>query len=168
MPTKLLLPSSTPYISDRYLFRSQSNDTRIPPKQKRSENTSSSQTKRYKSSSSKYPGQNPNIYKFSNNQNQKRSQSSDTNRYYFSLDQTFPSSQQTLTYLRSGHGLEHRSVTFIDGSASTSISDTPYLFSKPVRTRKKRSTTTSTYIRPEGMIIEQEKNKNLKTFFFLL
>lgn len=147
MSTKTLLPSSSSHITDRYFFRSQSNDARLPSKHKKIENTSPSQRKRYKFPS-KNPSQHPNIYQFSNNQNQKRAHSSDTNRYYFSLDQSFPTPQQTSTYLRSGTGPEQRSVTFIEGS-STTISDTPYLFSKPTRSHKKRSTT-STYVRPEG------------------
>jgi hypothetical protein len=135
MSTKTVLPSSSSLITDRYFFRSHSNDTRISSKMK-SDGSSSPKRKRYKFSSTKTE-QYPNVYKFSTNQN--RSYSSDSNRYYFSLENTTRYPQQTLTYLRSGTNREPRSVTFVEGS-STFLSDTPYCFS------------TTTYPHLEGKI----------------
>jgi hypothetical protein len=136
MSTKTLLPSSS-HITDRYFFRTHSNDTRISSKTK-SDGTSSPKRIRYKFSSNNTESY-PNVYNFSTNQNKKRSHSSDSNRYYFSLENTTKYPSQTLTYLRSGVNREPRSVTFIDGT-STFRSDTPYFFS------------TTTYPHLEGKI----------------
>jgi hypothetical protein len=148
MSTQTLLPASS-HINDRYDLRSQSNDTRLTSKNKL-DNKSPSQRKRYKFSN-KNTEQYTDIYKFPTNENRKRSRSSDTNRYYFSLENSIQNPQQTLTYLRCGSGLEPRSVTFVDGS-STFISDTPYLFSKTTKSHR-YPTTTSTYIQSDGKII---------------
>ncbi len=148
MSTQTLLPASS-HINDRYDLRSQSNDRRLTSKNKL-DNKSPSQRKRYKFSN-KNTEQYTDIYKFPTNENRKRSRSSDTNRYYFSLENSIQNPQPTLTYLRSGSGLEPRSVTFVDGS-STFISDTPYLFSKTTKSHR-YPTTTSTYIQSDGKII---------------
>jgi hypothetical protein len=144
MSTKTLLPPSS-YINERYFFHSQPTNTRISLKNKL-DDTSSSQKKRHKYSST-YNEQYPDIYKFPINQYEKRSHSSDSDRYYFPSDNT----QQTLAYLRSGSGYEQRSVTFNDGS-STFISDAPYSFSRATKSQR-YPTTTSTFIYPEGKII---------------
>jgi hypothetical protein len=156
MTTKTLLPSSS-HITDRYFFRAHSNDTRLSTKNKL-DNTPPSQRKRYKFSSINTE-QYASIYKFPTDQNEKRSHSSDSNRYYFSSDDLIQKPQQTLTYLRSGSSSDQRSVTFIEGS-STFLSDTPYLFSKTITTTtspQKYSSTTSTSIHPESKIILIEK-----------
>jgi hypothetical protein len=156
MSTKILLQSSLP-ITDRYHFRSQSNDTRLSSKNK-SDRTSPTQRKRYKFSPT-YTEQYDNIYKFPTNQYGKRSHSSDSNRYYFPSENLTQYPQQTLTYLRSGSGLDQRSITFIDGSSSYT-SDTPYLFSRTTKSQR-YPTTTSTYIHSDGKIIIIKKKNYL-------
>jgi hypothetical protein len=148
MSTQTLLPASS-HINDHYQFRSQSNDTRLASKN-RLDNTSPSQRKRYKFSNTNTE-QYTDIYKFPTNQDRKRSRSSDTNRYYFSLENSIQNPQQTLTYIQSGSDLEPRSVTFLEGS-STFISDTPYFFSNTTKSYR-YPTTKSTYIQSDGKII---------------
>ncbi len=177
MSTTALQPSTTSHIADRYLFRSLSNDnqnSRIPSttprKNKLNNNNPASTTppalkKRYKFSSNT-PDQNNNVYKFPNGHTEQRSHSTDTDRYYFPPDDSVKKPQQTLTYVRSGTGLEQRAVTFIDGTSATSdkilspttksiqqttiTPDTPYLFSKTTESQRHPSATSS--VNPEGKI----------------
>jgi hypothetical protein len=153
MSTKTLLPSSSSHITDRYLFRSQSNDkhTSTRTRQNKSNHSPSLSKKRYRfSSTDTSQHNNKNVYKFPNKQSERRSHSSDSSRYYFSPDNTYITPQQTLTFARSGSGLEQRSVTLIDGT-STITSDTPYLFSKTTESQRYPSRT-SRFIIPDGMI----------------
>ncbi len=155
MSTKTLLPSSS-HINDRYFFHSHSNtpnNTRLSTKTKLNDISSpSSLSKRYKFSSTNTEQYDDKIYNFSTNQPEQRSHSSDSNRYYFPPDSSIKNSQHTLTYLRSGSGLGQRSMAFIEGGTSTSMSDTPYLFSKTSETQQYPSTI-STFIHPDGRII---------------
>lgn len=154
MSTKTLLPSSS-HINDRYFFHSHSNipnNTRLSTKTKLNDISSpSSLSKRYKFSSTNTEQYDDKIYNFSTNQTEQRSHSSDSNRYYFPPDSSIKNSQHTLTYLRSGSGLGQRSMAFIEGGTSTSMSDTPYLFSKTSETQQYPSTI-STFIHPDGRI----------------
>ena len=139
MATKTLLPpssSSSSLITDRYFFRSHSNDPRG--------SSSSSLPKKHDRFSPKNKNQYPNIYKFPTDQNDQRSHSSESTRYYFSLENTSRNLQQTLTNARSTQRPEPRSVTFIEGS-STFLSDAPYLFSATSKSQK--------YPHPEGKLI---------------
>ncbi len=176
MTTTALQPPSSSHIQDRYLFRSLSNDnqnSRIPSaitrKNKLNNNPTLSTTtppslkKRYKFSSVPTDQNNNNVYKFPNGQTEQRSHSNDSDRYYFPPDDSIKKPQQTLTYVRSGDGLEQRSVTFIDGTPAatdkisslaksiqptTIIPDTPYLFSKTTESPRHPSATSS--VNPEG------------------
>jgi len=175
MTTTALPPpptSSSSHIQDRYLFRSLSNDNQksTTRKNKLSPNPTASNTppslrKRYKFSSVSTDQNNNNVYKFPNGQTDQRSQSTDSNRYYFPPDDSMKKPQQTLTYVRSGSGLEQRAVTFIDGTPAmtdkissptkslqktTIIPDTPYLFSKTTESPRHPSATSS--VNPEGTI----------------
>ena len=153
------LPPSSSHYTDRYLFRSLSNDnhhgrgssSNATRKTKLTNGTDATSTppaqrKRYKFSSITADQNNNDVYKFPNGQGEQRSQSTDsTNRYYFPPDDAAQKSQQTFTYVRSGNALEQRSVTFIDGmptmsdkislplaksiTPATITPDTPYLFS---------------------------------------
>ena len=137
MSTRTGVPSSS-LITDRYFFPSNSNDTRISTKTKSDGTSSPTKRKRYKFSSSNTDYY-PDVYYFSSDFNEQRTHSLESNRYYFSLENTMRYPQQTFTYLRPGAYYEPRSVTFIDGSP-TFRSDTPYLFS------------TTTYPHLEGKI----------------
>lgn len=168
MATTALPPpttSSTSHIQDRYLFRSLSNEnqrsTARKSKYNSNRNPTSSTTppslrKRYKFSSVSTDQNNNNVYKFSTSPTEQRSQSTGSDRYYFRPDDSTRKPDQTLTYVRSGHGLEHRNVTFIDGTSTTPdkrlspaiIPDTPYLFSKPTESQRHPSATSS--VNPEG------------------
>lgn len=171
MTTTALPPqSSSTHIQDRYLFRSLSNDNKTR-KNKLSNNpilstTPPSSNKRYKFSSPKTDQNNNDVYKFPNGHTEQRSHSTDSDRYYFSPDDSIKKPQQTLTYVRSGSGLEQRAVTFIDGTSvptdkispsTKSIQptiitpDTPYLFSKTTESPRHPSATSS--INPEGNIL---------------
>jgi len=170
MTTTALPPPSTSHIQDRYLFRSLSNDnqnSRIPSpttkKKKLNTNPTQSTTppslrKRYKFSSVSTDQNNNDVYKFPNGQTEQRSHSTDSDRYYFPPDDSIKKPQQTLTYLRSGSGLEQRAVTFIDGTPVTTdiisspiksiqptiiVPDTPYLFSKTTESQRHPSATSS-------------------------
>ncbi len=149
MATKTLLPSS-PHISNRYFFRSKSNDLRH--KKKSSKNkldyTSPDSRKRYKFSSVHPNQHNNNIYKFPTKQTQQRAHSSESDRYFFPLNSPNRNSQPSLAHLRSISNYDQRSAKFYR-SSSTSISDTPYLFSKTTEIPRYR-TTTSTYAHPQG------------------
>ncbi len=178
MATTALPPqttSSSSHIQDRYLFRSLSNDNQrsTARKNKLSSNpTSSSDTppalrKRYKFSSVTTDQNNNSVYKFPNGQTEQRSQSTDSNRYYFPPDDSVKRPQQTLTYVRSGSGLEQRAVTFIDGTPAMTdkISsptkslhpDTPYLFSKTTESPRHPSATSS--VNPEGTIHRHQRKR---------
>ncbi|CAM2717941.1 unnamed protein product [Rotaria socialis] len=149
------LPPPSSHISDRYLFGSPSNDNRASrmsattratrkTKSNHQNPVSSSSTppltrKRYKFSSAAIDQNNNNVYKFPNEHIEPRSHSTDSDRYYFSTDDSLKQPQKTLTYIRSGNGLEPHTITFIDGTSSiaekislptTIVTDTPYLFSK--------------------------------------
>ena len=118
MATKTLSPSLS-LITDRYFFRSHSNEPK--DRSKMTWNISPNTSKKRYQFSSKTLQINPNVYNFSNSD--KRSHSSDTSRYYFSRN--LPQS------------LEPRAVTFMEGS-SIILSDTPYLFSPTTSTRTYR------------------------------
>jgi hypothetical protein len=95
-------PSST-HIQDRYLFRSLSNDNQTR-KNKVSNNPTLSTTptsleKRYKFSSVTIDQNNNDVYKFPNGHTEQRSHSTDSDRYYFSPDDSIKKPQQTLTYV---------------------------------------------------------------------
>jgi hypothetical protein len=179
MATTALPPSTTSHIPDRYLFRSLSNDnqtSRIPSatarKNKVNPNNPASSTtppelkKRYKFSSNTPDQNNNNVYKFPNGQTEQRAHSTDANRYYFPPEDSTKKPQQTLTYVRSGTGLEQRAVTFINGTSATTdkisspttksiqpttiTPDTPYLFSKAAESQRHPSATSS--VNPEGKI----------------
>ena len=148
MATKTLYPSSS-HLTDRYFFRSHSTDPKhfkIKHKNKlNNNNISPRSTKRYKFSSPNTNQYHDNVYKFPTKQNERRSYSSDSNRYYFKPEILYNNSQRTLTYVRSNDGSEQCPVTFIDGT-----SHTPYLFSNTSESQRYSSTTTSAFIRPEG------------------
>ena len=166
--TALPPPSASSHIQDRYLFRSLSNDNQKSATRKTKlninptgSNTPPSLKKRYKFSSASTDQNNNNVYKFPNGQTEQRSHSTDSDRYYFSPEDSMKKPQQTLTYVRSGSGLEQRAVTFIDGTSekistpikslqqTTITPDTPYLFSKTTESPRHPSTTSS--VNPEGM-----------------
>ncbi len=177
MTTTALPPPSSSHIQDRYLFRSLSNDNQnsrisssTTKKNKLNNNPTPSTTppslkKRYKFSPVSTDQNNNNVYKFPNGQTEQRSHSTDSDRYYFPPDDSNKKPQQTLTYVRSGSGLEQRAVTFIDGTSATTdkvlsptksiqpatiIPDTPYLFSKTKESQRHPSATSS--VNPEGNI----------------
>lgn len=147
MSTTTLPPPAASHITDRYLFRSLSNDNnpaRIGWSKKHkapnANETPPGQRKRYKFSASSSENQKTtnSVYKFPNGQTDVRSHSTDSSRYYFPPDDA---TKKTVTYMRTGSGLEQRSMTFIGGASkrneknlsasSNSITpDTPYLFSK--------------------------------------
>ncbi|UJR09413.1 hypothetical protein I4U23_013654 [Adineta vaga] len=134
MSTETLLPLST-HINDRYFFHK-----RLSRKHK-SNQTSPSLAKRYRFSSTSSTDQ---IYNFSTNQNEQRSYSSDSNRYYFSSDNSMKYSPLTLTYLQTGSHLEPRSMQLLE-ETTTITSDTPYLFSNTTESVRYPSTA-STFI----------------------
>jgi hypothetical protein len=89
MSTTALPPPSSSHISDRYLFRSLSNDNNKSRTKKNKLNnpipssTPPSERKRYKFSSNDVTDQNNNnVYKFPNGQTEQRSHSTDSDRYY--------------------------------------------------------------------------------------
>ncbi|UJR36709.1 hypothetical protein I4U23_029426 [Adineta vaga] len=177
----LPLPSSisTSHVTDRYLFRSLSNDnqnSRISAtKKNKQSNTPPSMRKRYKFSSTTTDQNNNDIYKFPNGQLEQRSHSTDSDRYYFSTDDSIKKPQQILTYVRSGSGLEQRAVTFIDGTSvssdkmsslttkstqpTTIVPDTPYLFSKTTESQRQPSATSS--VNPEDAWLEQRQQPHI-------
>jgi len=176
--TTTALPSTSPHITDRYLFRSLSNDNQnsrisstTPRKNKLSNNPTTSSSppslrKRYKFAPVAKDQNNNDVYKFPNGQTEQRSHSTDSDRYYFPSGESNKQLEQTLTYVRSGSGLEQRAVTFIDGKSATSdkislpttksiqpstlIPDTPYLFTKTTESKRQPSATSS--VIPEGKI----------------
>lgn len=189
MSTTALPPPSSSHIQDRYLFRSLSNDNQnsrisstTPRKNKLSNNpTPPSLKKRYKFPTVTTDQNNNNVYKFPNGQTEQRSHSTDSDRYYFSPDESIKKPQQTLTYVRSGSGLEQRAVTFIDGTSVTTdkissptksiqpttiIPDTPYLFSKTTESQRHPSATSS--VNPEGNIKISKFEIYLFLFFNLI
>ncbi|CAF3643377.1 unnamed protein product [Rotaria sordida] len=192
MSTSALPPPSPIHITDRYVFRSPSNDkrvSRISPttttgtrKNKLSNNPKSSSSstppsarKRYKFSSVTTDQNNNNVYKFPNEQTELRSHSTDSDRYYFPSTDPTKQPQQTLTYIRSGNGLEPHTITFIEGKSSkidktslptskstqptTIIPDTPYLFSK-TKEPHPHSTLTS-LVNPEDAWIKQRQQPQI-------
>ncbi|CAF4705856.1 unnamed protein product, partial [Rotaria sp. Silwood1] len=188
MSTSALPPPSPAHITDRYLFRSPSNDNRLSRKSSTTTKktklhnipTSSSSTppsarKRYKFSSGTTDQNNNNIYKFPNEHTEARSHSTDSDRYYFPSNDSTKQPQQTLTYIRSGNGLESHKITFINGTSSTTdktllpitksiqptsiIPDTPYLFSKTTESHP-HSTLTSP-ANPEDAWIHQRQQPQI-------
>lgn len=162
MSTSALPPPRAAHVTDRYLFRSLSNEnstSRVAAtKKNKPSNTPPSLRKRYKFSSTTTDQNNNDVYKFPNGHAEPRSHSTDAERYYFPIDDSVRKSQQTLTYVRSGSGLEQRAVTFIDGASTTKstqstsiVPDTPYLFSKTTESQRRPSATSS--VNPEGKLI---------------
>ncbi|CAF1311454.1 unnamed protein product, partial [Adineta steineri] len=188
MSTTALPPpisSSKSHITDRYLFRSLSNDnqnSRIPTATRKNKlsNNPTSETppalrKRYKFSAAATDQNNNDVYKFPNGQNEQRSHSTDSERYYFPPDDSIKKPQQTLTFVRSGSGLEQRAVTFIDGASATNekiststtksiqptsnVPDTRYLFSKTTDSQRQPSATSS--VNPEDTWIHQRQQPHI-------
>ncbi|CAF1636867.1 unnamed protein product, partial [Adineta ricciae] len=178
--TTLPLPSTTsPHVTDRYLFRSLSNDnqnSRISAaKKNKLSNAPPSLSKRYKFSSAGTDQNNNDVYKFPNGQTEQRSHSTDSDRYYFPTGDSAKKPQQILTYVRSGSGLEQRAVTFIDGASissdkvslpitksiqpTTIVSDTPYLFSKTTESQRQPSITSP--VNPEDAWLEQRQQPHI-------
>jgi hypothetical protein len=162
MSTTALSPPSAAHVTDRYLFRSLSNDNQnsriAATKKNKQSNTPPSLRKRYKFSAVATDQNNNDVYKFPNGQAEQRSHSTDSERYYFPADDTSRKPQQTLTYVRSGSGLEQRAITFIDGASTTKstqstsiMPDTPYLFSKT--TESQRQPTATSPVNPEGKLM---------------
>ena len=174
------LPPSSSHINDRYLFRSLSNDNnparpgatrknKLPNPPSSSTATPPEQRKRYKFAPGATDQNNNSVYKFPTTHGEPRSHSTDSSRYYFPPDESAKKSQQTLTYVRAGNGLEQRSVTFIGGTPTaadkllspstksiqpTAIApDTPYLFSKTTDSERYPSATSSS-VHPEGKRIQ--------------
>jgi hypothetical protein len=171
------LPPSSSHITDRYLFRSLSHDNNPNRKGSSRKNKLINETpatdssvvndrKRYKFSDTVADLNTNSVYKFPNGQLEPRSHSTDSSRYYFPSDDSVKKSQQTLTYVRSGNGLEQRSMTFIGGSPAVNdkislpstksipngaiTTDTPYLFSKPNDAKERYPSATSSSVNPEG------------------
>lgn len=139
MATKTLSPSLS-LITDRYFFRSHSNEPK--DRSKMTWNISPNTSKKRYQFSSKTLQINPNVYNFSNTSSNKRSHSSDASRYYFTRN--LPQS------------LEPRTVTFVEGS-SIILDDTPYLFSPATSTRTYRRS------KPVRMIERDEGDTSLRT-----
>jgi hypothetical protein len=159
MATRTLFPSS-PQISNRYFFRSQSNDIKNKKKSSKTkpDHTSPSSRKRYKFSSTNPKQYNNNIYRFPSKHFDQRAHSSDSDRYLFPSNHVSRNPQPSLTYLRSTSHYDQRSAKFNRGTPTT-ISDPPYLFSKTTDTSRYR-TTTSTYMHPQGKRIMCKKISN--------
>ncbi|CAF5205857.1 unnamed protein product, partial [Rotaria magnacalcarata] len=124
--------------------------------------------KRYKFSSAAIDQNNNNVYKFPNEHIEPRSHSTDSDRYYFSTDDSLKQPQKTLTYIRSGNGLEPHTITFIDGTSSvaekislptTIVTDTPYLFSKTSESQAHPSITSP--VSQEDSWIEQRQQPHI-------
>jgi len=148
MTTKTLLSTPT-HITDRYFFRSHSNDKNPSSKKLKTTQSSSSPTKHYQVHSPKLY---PNVYKFPSSsnvttgKNNKRSQSSDSNRYYFSLDSTssnlHPFVTDTPYSFSRNVDYHHHSPTRMDTTTSTNgsssllkTSKSPTVRFDPISTR---------------------------------
>lgn len=161
MSTTALQPPSS-HITDRYLFRSLSNDSgsnrNSSSRKTRLPQPTPSQRKRYKFSTNPTDQNDISVYKFPTSTNEVRSHSTDSNRYYFTPDNAAAQSKQKLSYIQTGNGLEQRPVSFIGGTVTpidktlsatkstptTNLTpDTPYLFSKPKETQRNQSATSS-------------------------